>query len=1473
MLLAVSLRRNCYDLRFCSVPRRYPGGEHVLLQAHKRTGSNPHFRSPSQCFASAASSAFSHGDSSEHRHAGISEVEVKGTDEPTEAQRTSTEDFRTPVCLTADFDLGVVETRLSTAYACDRAPVRPNPGTADITKVAESSRAKSFDLTTNYPLDVFHRSQDLQIGSPASENFIASSNRQDGMRQQQRAASINSEHYQARLPGRSDSAALGHVPVACSVAMDLRPLTEFHGDRRCLSFAKPSPHNQTSLILIHRFSWGTPISTQVLRAISFAEALAAFRSGDADLLDPVSVLAGWYQRNDYRLPDIQQSGRTRARIDAFDVLLTGVIIRRVIRLFDQKYSYRTALSWKMIICFVSPSSIHRALYQEKYEHLRYDSTYQPRLLTESFFWWTKRHTNDWAVAEALEPQLPSERLHTMLELPSFEIPFIGHPPQVSERLLKLVSRKRMLAKFTDSVKQKYPELPPSIVEALTAEQPRLSVVVEFIRDVPSRQLVLEAVRFTFEIRTRRQKSLKDGLERLDQRPTESGFSKGFRALRSAIVRQTDALSRLRDLLSSLKVLPLPSLAKTGCYQVREHFESVNESNLTDHVHSNAAERPSENAARVGELDSTSDNVSDVTALDNDNDKNNSILPAYFDKVISTHERLSQPFQSWVPSLLANVTSETQRQEFMAELASQSNRAIRYQEYTVLRRGRRGLVSHFDRKILAVLRSNLGLLRELAQSAENPLKRTRETMQLPEQVQNALDRGKVNHLSTLRPYSYSLPPRLRLILWQKVTDGLVARLQRVQRVGPRYEIRSVHEKLQEIATWLRTQGAPHELSYESLLARRAVNQFTGQRHKDVEDEIRAVERWQKTELQKHRESTTMYPSSSSIRDRQSREELKRQREMSDVKLTMVARELKKLKAERQSTIASAQTHADTIPESSSHIPGALGDLQIPALQPPTLPHSILHYILQDFVYLFKGALFTFGQRAFPGVMSKCGWNSVERVSIMGFVEIMRTNEDMSERISVSENQFESLRLLRNAHAHEISDFDATHILALLDDLYDIAETFRFGSLKGVFDTYRDLIKGFVDELTLKQKQLRTRIIARLKEFDAKHETRQRQVEKQASHSRRSLRQIREDQRLEAAKDERRMREIKRGWMTRAEYQVVEAGRELKRFTLEREVTRMLRLLPASDRAKVVQNLQNEFGTTTLSDVKNTSVNSPTEASSETQEDYQQELPAGQTFSAGTTGLDPASPYMDKEKLASDDEPDISSFDVKQHSKVEKDSDSVTRDLINRDEGAKGDPDRYAMPASAQDVGDIDPSYSFLLDEDASVSPSSYDERDGSVESDPTIPDSLNSLRITRYEIKAPSNVDGVRHVPSLDDLKPQLKSRTLLSHLKPRGQQRTVRGLLPRSVGVHRNISKSGTTLKIHLAKPVESTKSSGDTTQEHHPASPRRSATTRRLIRRVLPESKRKGAAIPAEEPPAQDSSNGISGMPRHFSLWPPRSE
>jgi hypothetical protein len=269
------------------------------------------------------------------------------------------------------------------------------------------------------------------------------------------------------------------------------------------------------------------------------------------------------------------------------------------------------------------------------------------------------------------------------------------------------------------------------------------------------------------------------------------------------------------------------------------------------------------------------------------------------------------------------------------------------------------------------------------------------------------------------------------------------------------------------------------------------------------------------------------------------------------------------------------------------------------------------------------------------------------------------------------------LLRNAHAHEISDFDVNHTVGLLEDLYIVAIALDMPYLKVTFDKYKDLLKEYEANCVPRRLELSHKTSARLKKLEAEHQERQRVFEKNELELRQHLEQMRIEKTNLNDKFERKSAKISRESRQREATIASDAVQQLRQFTLEREINRLLKLLPARNRTEMVHSLYNRYGATTQDD---------------TNQDLTQEQPPAQSGRRGSLYRFVSPPIV-----------------VEQPDTHAGYANLGHNGMPGRNRAVGDEVDRFTKrPSPDEGAEDIDPSYNFLRGEEALGPDSNFEE---------------------------------------------------------------------------------------------------------------------------------------------------------------------
>ncbi|KAF2026117.1 hypothetical protein EK21DRAFT_116121 [Setomelanomma holmii] len=261
-------------------------------------------------------------------------------------------------------------------------------------------------------------------------------------------------------------------------------------------------------------------SMQVLKPTSFAEALDIFRSGTGHLLNPASVLAGWYHHNHFRRYGLLQSEKKFAGYDYLDHLLIAITIQPLVHLqptSDQVFKNRMSpvlLEYARIL----PSFVSLANTRSPGRPDWFDRKVKPMMI-----YWADHVVDDWTVEEHLcrkyRDIVPKDRQDTEKARQATLIDPVDRaqsgaaawpPAEDAEWRLQQpihidpIARLQELADYDEAIpcwtprtmqllSREFPELPASVLFAACGDKSRSFAMRSFVHDQASLVLVTDAI--------------------------------------------------------------------------------------------------------------------------------------------------------------------------------------------------------------------------------------------------------------------------------------------------------------------------------------------------------------------------------------------------------------------------------------------------------------------------------------------------------------------------------------------------------------------------------------------------------------------------------------------------------------------------------------------------------------------------------------------------------------------------------------------------------------------------------------------------------------------------------------------------------------------------------------------------------------------------------------------------------------------
>jgi len=370
-----------------------------------------------------------------------------------------------------------------------------------------------------------------------------------------------------------------------------------------------------------------------------------------------------------------------------------------------------------------------------------------------------------------------------------------------------------------------------------------------------------------------------------------------------------------------------------------------------------------------------------------------------------------------------------------------------------------------------------------------------------------------------------------------------------------------------------------IAQQILEPKRPVCRFTGKSYASVAEEIEAIQKWRKRMLQVKRELDEKCKAVTKTSAPGQLYDLRMKRYTARWKLSLAhARFIllsKEAPAEGMTGPHSQHSHLN------QKLQEPLRDLfTMEESSTDGVPYSLLHYILEDILYLLKFAMFRFGGRHFRGVMTGKAWSSPESISVVEFVGVLSYNPDFKDRVEFCQDEFRSISLLRNAHADESSDFTVKQTIALLTDVAVVTRALQLLQIGPQLQRYQKLLEDFERKIRPKHLQLLTRFSALLTHNRRNYQASQKLLDQEEKLDRlsRGIASRRSRRSRRAALNENnktKATSVHKEWDRANNNATAGLIQDLESFTLQRRMRRMLNSLPPTRASQLLVALQADY----------------------------------------------------------------------------------------------------------------------------------------------------------------------------------------------------------------------------------------------------------------------------------------------------------
>lgn len=240
------------------------------------------------------------------------------------------------------------------------------------------------------------------------------------------------------------------------------------------------------------------------------------------------------------------------------------------------------------------------------------------------------------------------------------------------------------------------------------------------------------------------------------------------------------------------------------------------------------------------------------------------------------------------------------------------------------------------------------------------------------------------------------------------------------------------------------------------------------------------------------------------------------------------------------------------------------------------HAALFTTSSSTYFIFSNKnMFAHGRRELPGILENKNCTTAASVSIVYYVDILKTDSDFQKRVVFCKEDFSALRLLSNAHAHEDGSFDAHQVIGLFTDISMLAHALGFVHILPDLRQYQNSLEKFREPIEPKKMRLHQQYLRKMSDTDATWKTSHDALEQEEADLRARLDRITSRKEALLADHEKTSAkpqvDLKRANIQRAST----LTHDLKLLALGNQVRRMLDAIPTYKAAKLITTLRDEY----------------------------------------------------------------------------------------------------------------------------------------------------------------------------------------------------------------------------------------------------------------------------------------------------------
>ncbi|KAH7379138.1 hypothetical protein DE146DRAFT_304672 [Phaeosphaeria sp. MPI-PUGE-AT-0046c] len=420
----------------------------------------------------------------------------------------------------------------------------------------------------------------------------------------------------------------------------------------------------------------------------------------------------------------------------------------------------------------------------------------------------------------------------------------------------------------------------------------------------------------------------------------------------------------------------------------------------------------------------------------------------------------------------------------------------------------------------------------------------------------------------------------------VLRALETEISLYRKIGTKSNLKSSIENLSSLKSWLSSLQKQGSLCGVVLEPVERPNRFTGLSYPNKTEEIEDVKNWQATQKRDLSESSQSRPARVGKAGEKELEtfHILQRRRLKALQVYMASLYLEETQLD---DLYPTQTEQEVyVPEEHGRvpqIPGFASKHGVSLLEDlPNVPFRVVHYILGQVLYEVQREMFAKGQHQFETQLQRSLWHSVESIPILDFVKVMKTYSRNWKLFDFCEQEVMALRVLRNAHAHQVCDFDVRQLRGLISSICIVLKAISPASENWLLHNYRKRLMEYEQRVIPKLLNIRQAAGKHIMGSTTRYENKQKAFDlaratlngpKQIQRERKNRIDV---QKTESYNLYRKATEKRRRFQQKKEQNIMmDMVSPLQDFAYEMQVRHALHLLPSSEVPELLQKLQGEY----------------------------------------------------------------------------------------------------------------------------------------------------------------------------------------------------------------------------------------------------------------------------------------------------------